>query len=347
MNAIDKAQPPILDVRDLEVHFRTREGLVRAVNRVSFSLRRGETLGLVGESGSGKSVTSLALMGLVPNPPGVIAGGSVMFDGVDLLKLPKKRMRNIRGNRMAMIFQDPMTSLNPTLTIGRQLTEVVRHHKGLNRHAAQERAIELLDLVGIPSPARRLGDYPHHLSGGMRQRVMIAIGLACDPEVLIADESTTALDVTIQADILGLFASIRERLGTALILITHDMGVVAGVADRVAVMYGGRIVEQAPVHELFARPRMPYTMGLLRSIPRLDEAEGHRLTPIRGTPPNLARLGEACAFAPRCDFFAAGVCDRVVPPLRPVAPEHRAACLFDVTLDTTVGAMRPAEGGAP
>jgi oligopeptide transport system ATP-binding protein len=325
---------PLLDVRNLETHFKTQDGVVKAVNNVSFHVDRGETLGIVGESGSGKSVTSLSVMRLIPNPPGKIVGGQIMFDGADLLDKTDEEMRRIRGNRIAMIFQDPMTSLNPVLTIGRQITESLELHMNLSSTESRNRAAELLGMVGIPSAKKRLDDYPHQFSGGMRQRVMIAMALSCNPELLIADEPTTALDVTIQAQILELIGRLQRELGTAVIMITHDLGVVAGMADRVMVMYAGRVVEEGPTDEIFARPRMPYTIGLLRSIPRLDEDEKRKLTPIRGLPPDLIALPQICPFSPRCDYFVAGKCDQQTPPLRDVGPDHRAACLFDITIDT-------------
>lgn len=325
---------PLLVVKNLETQFKTQDGIVRAVSNVSFHVDRGETLGIVGESGSGKSVTSLSIMRLIPNPPGKIVGGQIIFDGENLLDYTEEEMRHIRGNRIAMIFQDPMTSLNPVLTIGRQITESLELHMKLTAREARNRAIELLEMVGIPGAARRLDDYPHQFSGGMRQRVMIAMALSCNPELLIADEPTTALDVTIQAQILELIQRLQHELGTAVIIITHDLGVVAGMADRVIVMYAGRIVEEGPTEEIFARPRMPYTIGLLRSIPRLDEEEGRKLTPIRGLPPDLINLPQICPFSPRCDYFIPGKCDQQVPPLREVAPGHKAACLFDITLET-------------
>ena len=333
--------PPLLEVRNLKVQFKTQDGVVNAVNDVSFHLDRGETLGIVGESGSGKSVTSLAVMRLIPNPPGKIVGGTIQFDGENLLDYSEEEMRHVRGNRIAMIFQDPMTSLNPVLTIGRQITESLELHMKLTGNEARKRAVELLSMVGIPSASRRLDDYPHQFSGGMRQRVMIAMGLSCNPELLIADEPTTALDVTIQAQILDLINRLKNETGTAVILITHDLGVVAGMADRVIVMYAGGIVEEGPTTEIFASPRMPYTIGLLRSLPRLDEQEDRRLTPIRGLPPDLINLPPVCPFSPRCDYFVAGKCDAQVPPLRPVGPDHRAACLFDITLDTPIPEQIP------
>jgi len=327
---------PLLEVRNLETQFKTQDGLVKAVNNVSFHVERGETLGIVGESGSGKSVTSLSLMRLIPSPPGKIAGGEIIFDGENLLDLSEEEMRHIRGNRIAMIFQDPMTSLNPVLTVGRQITESLELHMKMSGAEARKRAIDLLGMVGIPSAAGRLEDYPHQFSGGMRQRVVIAMALSCNPELLIADEPTTALDVTIQAQILELINRLKNELGTAVIIITHDLGVVAGMSDRVNVMYAGRIVEEGNTAEIFSNPRMPYTIGLLRSLPRLDEREGRRLTPIRGLPPDLINLPQVCPFSPRCDYFVAGKCDQMVPPLRPVGPDHRAACLFDITLETPI-----------
>jgi oligopeptide transport system ATP-binding protein len=326
----------LLEVRNLETHFKTQDGLVKAVNNVSFHVDRGETLGIVGESGSGKSVTSLSIMRLIPSPPGKIVGGELIFDGENLLDLSEEEMRHVRGNRIAMIFQDPMTSLNPVLTIGRQITESLELHMKMSGAEARKRAIDLLSMVGIPSPGGRLDDYPHQFSGGMRQRVMIAMALSCNPELLIADEPTTALDVTIQAQILELINRLKNELGTAVIIITHDLGVVAGMADRVNVMYAGGVVEEGATAEIFGNPRMPYTIGLLRSIPRLDEGEGRKLTPIRGLPPDLINLPQVCPFSPRCDYFVAGKCDQTVPPLRPVGPDHRAACLFDITLETPI-----------
>ncbi|NJN14830.1 MAG: ABC transporter ATP-binding protein [Oscillochloris sp.] len=326
---------PLLEVRDLETHFHTQDGVVKAVNRVSFHVNRGETLGIVGESGCGKSVTSLSIMRLIPTPPGKIAGGQILFDGEDLTKVSEEEMRHIRGNRIAMIFQDPMTSLNPVLTVGRQITESLELHLKLTKKEAENRAAELLDMVGIPSAGKRLDNYPHQFSGGMRQRVMIAMALSCNPELLIADEPTTALDVTIQAQILELINRLREELDTAVIMITHDLGVVAGMTDRVTVMYAGGVVEEGPTKEIFANPRMPYTIGLLRSIPRLDEDYGRKLTPIRGLPPSLVDLPAICPFSPRCDYVQE-TCLTRVPDLRSVAPDHRAACLFDITLDTPI-----------
>jgi oligopeptide transport system ATP-binding protein len=319
----------LLEVSDLSVHFDTEDGTLIAVDGVSFSVDPGETLGIVGESGSGKSVTSLAVMRLIKIPPGRIAGGSIRFAGQDLLAASDDEMRRLRGKDVAMIFQDPMTSLNPVLTIGRQITEALELHLGMAPHAARRRAVELLTMVGIPSPERRIDDYPHQFSGGMRQRAMIAMAVSCNPKLLIADEPTTALDVTIQAQILELIDRLRSELGMAVIIITHDLGVVAGMADRVFVMYAGRVVESGPTEAIFADPRMPYTIGLLRSIPRLDDPYDRQLSPIPGTPAEPGRARQACAFAPRCAYVQ-DVCRKRVPPLREIARARRAACLFDV-----------------
>jgi oligopeptide transport system ATP-binding protein len=316
---------PLLSVRDLEVHFRTDDGLVRAVDGVSFQLRKGETLGIVGESGSGKSVTCNALMRLVPTPPGRIAGGQVTFDGRSLLEASPREMRRIRGNEISMIFQDPMTSLNPFLKVSRQLTEVLELHRGMTSKAARTKALDMLEQVGIPDAARRFDQYPHQFSGGMRQRVMIAMALLCQPKLLIADEPTTALDVTIQAQILELIKGLRERVGTSVLLITHDLGVVAGMADEILVMYAGKVAEFSDARGLFRRPAHPYTEGLLRSIPRLDAREGDRLVPIRGLPPIVSKLPPGCPFRPRCDF-AVDACGQVYPARRAFGEGHFAHC---------------------
>ncbi|MCE9554804.1 MAG: ABC transporter ATP-binding protein [Planctomycetes bacterium] len=320
----------LLTVEDLKVQFKTDDGVVKAVDGVSYSIGPGETLGLVGESGSGKSVSNLALLGLVPQPPGRIAGGTAHYCGADLLKMAPRQLNSIRGRRIAMIFQDPMTSLNPFLSVADQLTEVTVRHLGHTRKQAIDHAVEMLERVGIPSAARRIFDYPHQFSGGMRQRVMIAMALSCKPDLLIADEPTTALDVTIQAQILDLMRNLQRDEGTAIILITHDMGVIASMAHRVHVMYAGRIVEEAKVDELFASPRHPYTLGLLKSIPRVDEPPGTRLLPIAGQPPDLAHLPPGCAFQPRCPY-AVERSQHEVPLLQSVAPGHRVACFVDVT----------------
>ncbi|WP_210483836.1 ABC transporter ATP-binding protein [Microvirga antarctica] len=317
---------PILTVSGLKVRFGNEQSGVRAVDDVSFTVGKGETLGVVGESGSGKSVTGLSLIRLI-SKPGRVVGGSIDFDGRDILAMSDSEIRDVRGREISMIFQDPMTSLNPVLTIGRQITEILEVQEGMRGGRAKARAIELLSLVGIPSPERRLGDYPHHFSGGMRQRVMIAIAVACKPRLLIADEPTTALDVTIQAQILDILKNLQREFGMALILITHDLGVVAGMADRIAVMYGGRIVEQGSTDCVFEEPRMPYTVGLLRSTPRLDRPDEDRLTPIRGLPAEPVGQANFCRFAPRCDI-AQQLCLREAPPLRQVRPDHMAACHF-------------------
>ncbi|MER3418199.1 MAG: peptide ABC transporter ATP-binding protein, partial [Chloroflexota bacterium] len=309
--------PPLLEVRDLVVRFRTADGTIHAVNGVSFELEAGERLGLVGESGCGKSVTNLALIRLLPKPAGRIEGGTVRFEGRDLLALREEEVRDIRGRDIAMIFQDPMTSLNPVLTIEEQLVETIVAHRPVGPDEARRRAIELLRMVGIPNPEGRLRNYPHQFSGGMRQRVMIAMALALEPKILIADEPTTALDVTIQAQVLELLGRLTQEHRTALILITHDLGVVAGMTDRVAVMYAGFIVEAATTAELFARPAHPYTVGLLHSIPRADERDGEELIPIEGRPPDMRELPVGCPFAPRC-AWRLGVCWEVNPSLEPV-----------------------------
>jgi peptide/nickel transport system ATP-binding protein len=314
---------PLLAVRDLQVRFTTERGEFRAVDGVSFAVAPGRTLGLVGESGCGKSVTALSIMGLVPQPPGHVAGGEVLFDGVDLLKLGAAQMRELRGDRLAMIFQEPMSSLNPAFTIGEQIAEALLRHRRVSKKEARARSIEALRQVRIPSPELRYDDYPHRLSGGMRQRAMIAMALACRPKLLICDEPTTALDVTIQAQILDLMRTLREETGTAIILITHDLGVIAQLADEVAVMYAGRVVERAPVERLFAEPQHPYTVGLLGSIPRLH-AEEERLAVIRGQVPDAAALPGGCRFRPRCPF-AIERC-REEPSLAGLAANHEAAC---------------------
>ena len=319
---------PVLEVSGLKTHFHTQDGTVHAVNGVSFDLHQGELLAVVGESGSGKSVTMMSLLRLIPMPPGEIVGGTAEFADKDLLQLPPEELRKVRGGQIGFIFQDPMTSLNPVLTIGRQITEPLHLHTDLDKNGAKERATELLDMVGIPDAKARLKAYPHELSGGMRQRVMIAIALACSPEIIIADEPTTALDVTIQAQIVGIVKDLRERLDTAVIWITHDLGVVAGLADRVLVMYGGRIVEEAPVRDLYATPLHPYTQGLLASLPRLDQ-KGQELISIPGQPPSMYAEPSACSFAPRCPH-AFDRCFSEVPDLVEVRPGHRSACFWDV-----------------
>jgi oligopeptide transport system ATP-binding protein len=316
---------PLLHVDDLHVHFQTDDGLVRAVNGVSFDLNAGQTLGIVGESGSGKSVTNLALLGLIPRPPGIIAGGRALYRGQDLLAMSVGQLSQIRGRRIAMIFQDPMTALNPFLTVGEQLTEVTRLHLKHSADAARQHAIEMLAKVGIPAPDRRIDDYPHQFSGGMRQRVMIAMALSCQPEVLIADEPTTALDVTIQAQMLELIKELQTTQGTAVILITHSLGVVASVCDRVLVMYAGKIVEEADVGALFERPQHPYTLGLMQSIPRWDTDTQGPLKAIVGQPPNMLRPPSGCEFHPRCPFVL-DKCRSECPPLAAAIHGGKKAC---------------------
>lgn len=320
---------PILQVEDLHVEFRTDEATVQAVSGVSFAVERGQTLGIVGESGSGKSVTNLAIMGLVPQPPGRVTKGQALYNGRDLLKLSTQELRSVRGHKIAMIFQDPMTALNPFLTVEEQLTEVTRLHLKHTRKQALAHAIEMLERVGIPGAAQRVHEYPHQFSGGMRQRVMIAMALSCQPDILIADEPTTALDVTIQAQILDLMRDLQQNTGTAIVLITHDLGVVANSCDQVSVMYAGKIVEQASAKALFAQPRHPYTLGLLNSMPRWDAPAGARLNVIEGQPPDLARLPSGCAFHPRCPYRFER-CPTEVPALYPRHDEGRYACFADV-----------------
>jgi peptide/nickel transport system ATP-binding protein len=325
------AVAPLFEVEGLQTYFDLRHGVVKAVDGMSFSLAPHETLAIVGESGCGKSITALSLMRLVPEPPGRIAAGSVKLAGVDLLRLSEEEMREVRGKDVAMIFQEPMTSLNPVLTIGDQIAEVLKLHERLSNAEAQEKAVAMLDLVRIPEPAERAGEYPHQLSGGMRQRAMIAMALACNPKVLIADEPTTALDVTIQAQILDIIQELQRKLGTAMILITHDLGVVAETAQRVIVMYAGRKVEEATVEELFAHPRHPYTRGLMASIPHLRPMQqqngevAERLQEIPGRVPALVGLPAGCTFAPRCRF-AIDVCRQAFPPFEQKRPQHWAAC---------------------
>jgi oligopeptide transport system ATP-binding protein len=291
----------ILQVKDLRTYFSTDEGVVKAVDGVSFDLRKGETLGIVGESGSGKSVTNLSVINMIPSPPGRITGGEILYHGRDLLRMSRDEIRQIRGNKISMIFQDPMTSLNPFLRISTQMVETIVLHQGLDKRTAKDKAIEMLRLAGIPAPEKRIDQFPHQFSGGMRQRVMIAMGLSCNPEILIADEPTSALDVTIQAQILDLMKDLTERLGTAVILITHSLGVVAGTCDTLCVMYAGRFVERGPTELIFDAPMHPYTQGLIRSVPRLDQGSDERLSSIRGQPPNVIDLPDCCPFYPRCD----------------------------------------------
>jgi peptide/nickel transport system ATP-binding protein len=319
----------LLEIRGLQTEFVTDDGVVRAVDGVDLAIDRGETLGVVGESGCGKTVTALSVLKLIPMPPGRIARGQILWRGRDLVPLRPQDMRDIRSKEIAIIFQEPMTSLNPVYTIGDQISEVIRLHEGVGRRAALDRAVDMLRLVHIPNPERRVRDYPHQFSGGMRQRVLIAMALSCSPALLIADEPTTALDVTIQAQILDLLAEIKSRLGMAIMLITHAMGVVAESAQRVAVMYAGRVVEEAPVEQLFARPSHPYTQGLIRSIPRIDATatRRRRLESIAGMVPSPLEPLSGCRFAPRCPFARAD-CIEAIPPLREVAPGHKVACVL-------------------
>jgi oligopeptide transport system ATP-binding protein len=315
----------ILQVKDLEISFNTYGGEVQAVRSVSFDLRRGETLAIVGESGSGKSVTAKSIMRLLPEANSIIKGGEAVFEGQNLLSLSEKQMQGIRGSKIAMVFQDPMTSLDPTMRVGRQITESLKKHLGMSGSRANERAVELLEMVGIPNAEDRVRQYPHQFSGGMRQRVVIAIALACDPQILIADEPTTALDVTIQAQILELLRDLQERIGTSVILITHDLGVVAQTAHRVAVMYAGKVVETGTVREIFYNPQMPYTWGLLSSIPLLTADRSQDLIPIPGSPPDMLDPPTGCPFTPRCPY-AMQICAEEMPDYTTFSPEHRAAC---------------------
>ena len=338
----------LLEVKNLKTQFFTQDGVVKAVDDVSFFVMPGETLGVVGESGSGKSMTGLSIMRLIPNPPGKIVNGEIIFSGDDVLKMSEEQVRKIRGNDIAMIFQDPMTSLNPVLTINRQISESLQLHMGMNKTQARNRAIELLGMVGIPEAHERVDQYPHQFSGGMRQRVMIAMALSCDPKLLIADEPTTALDVTIQAQILDLMRNLQNETGAGVLLITHSMGVVAGMADRVQVMYAGHVVETAETEEIFANPRMPYTVGLMQSIPRLDSARRDKLRPIRGLPPDLIDLPDMCPFVPRCNY-AREKCEQKNPPLLEVKPGHYAACWFweEVSKDDDPDEVARKHGHAP
>jgi oligopeptide/dipeptide ABC transporter ATP-binding protein len=321
----------LLQVKELRTHFYTLEGVVRAVDGVSFDVRKGETVAVVGESGCGKSVSALSIMRLIPYPPGRIVGGEIWFNGRNLLALNNEEIRQVRGKEIAMVFQEPMTSLNPALTIGRQVTETLEVHLDMNASDAQGRAAELLRLVGISEPERRLTQYPHQFSGGMRQRVMIAMALSCNPKLILADEPTTALDVTIQAQILELMKELSHRFGAAMIIITHNLGVVARYADRVNVMYAGKVIEHGSAREVYYNPRHPYTLGLLRSVPRLDQPRKARLDPIDGQPPDLANLPPGCSFRPRCKF-AVEKCADEVPPLMEVGAEHLSACWEAETL---------------
>jgi oligopeptide/dipeptide ABC transporter ATP-binding protein len=320
----------LLDLRDLKTYFFTSDGVAKAVDGVSYQLHRGETLGVVGESGCGKSVTALSILRLVPDPPGRTVGGEIMFEGNNLLRLPRGEMRRIRGNEISMIFQEPMTSLNPVFTIGNQISEAIILHQGLSKRDALAKSIEMLQKVGIPAPERRVHEYPHQLSGGMRQRAMIAMALSCNPKILLADEPTTALDVTIQAQILDLMFGLKEQLGMAIILITHNLGVVAESARRVVVMYCGKVVEEGPVLEIFKQPQHPYTQGLLQSLPRLEEkasGQKQRLMEIPGIVPSPYNLPSGCKFHPRCPK-AQAICQEQEPPLEKVPGGHDSACFF-------------------
>ncbi len=323
--SIDAGEQPLLQVRNLKVQFITEQGIVKAVNDISFDVRRSETLGFVGESGCGKSITMLSILRLIECPPGRISGGAIVFDGMDLFKTSSDEMRRLRGDKIAMIFQDPMTSLNPVFTIGEQIMEAIHAHQDISKNDARQRAIDLLEMVGIPQPARAIDDYPHQFSGGMRQRAMIAMALSCEPSLLIADEPTTALDVTVQEQLLDLMSNLQKRLGMALIWITHDLGVVAGVADRINVMYAGKIIETGSACAIFDQPRHPYTSGLLNSIPRLDVAHRRELVAIKGAPPDLIHLPRGCAFAPRCRYVIQK-CREEIPSLAEVEPAHFSAC---------------------
>ena len=318
---------PLLEVINMSTQFHTQDGIVKAVDGVSYAVNRGETIALVGESGCGKTVSALSILRLIPDPPGKVVSGQILFDGQDILSLPKNQMEDIRGARIAMIFQEPLTSLDPVLTIGRQITEALERHLDMHGSIAMEEAIRLLKLVGIPQPDRRVKDYPHQFSGGMRQRAMIALAISCEPELIIADEPTTVVDVTIQAQILELIRGITERLNTALILITHNLGIVARYAHRVYVMYAGHIVENGSAVDIYHHPGHPYTRGLLGSVPRLDEPRKTRLQPIEGQPPDLISPPPGCAFEPRCTH-ATDACRQAFPPVMEVSPGHYVACLL-------------------
>ncbi len=321
----EKSAAPLLELKDLKTYFKTDDGIVRAVDGVSYTVRAGESVGVVGESGSGKSVTQISILGLIPSPPGFNAGGEILFEGEDLLKKSKSELRKLRGNKISMIWQDPMTSLNPFLKVSRQLIEPLQTHQGLSKEEARAKAIKMLEKVGIPAAKERFDQYPHQFSGGMRQRVMIAMALLCEPKLLIADEPTTALDVTIQAQILELMKELREDTGAGMILITHDLGVVAGMADRIIVMYAGRVVEEAASKELFAAPSHPYTVGLLKSVPRLDRGRSERLIPIEGRPPDTSKDIPGCGFAPRCPW-ATDECTKEFPSRKKMSDDHYVHC---------------------
>ena len=332
---------PLLRLKDLRTYFYTEGGVVKAVDGVSYDIFPGEILGLVGESGCGKTVSALSILQLIPNPPGKVVNGEILFEGIDLLKMGSEGIRSIRGNKISMIFQEPMTSLNPVLTIGQQLSETLMLHLRMDKGQAARRSAELLEMVGIPGATNRLRDYPHQFSGGMRQRVMIAMALSCNPKLVLADEPTTALDVTIQAQILELMTTLAKETGTALIFITHNLGIVARYAHRVNVMYGGKIIESATAMELYKRPLHPYTLGLLRSVPRLDQARRTRLDHIEGSPPDMAHMPPGCSFEPRCRF-AVDHCRAAPPPLVEVSSDHYSACWESQRLRTETVAPAPA-----
>jgi oligopeptide transport system ATP-binding protein len=334
----------LLEVRDLHVSFKTYNGEVQAVRGVNFHVNKGETVAIVGESGCGKSVTSQTIMRLIPTPPAMIKAGEIIFEGKDLTKLPEKQLEKIRGAEIAMIFQDPMTSLNPTMTIGKQIMEGLMKHQKMSKSQAREKAIEMLSLVGIPSPESRIDQYPHQFSGGMRQRAMIAIALACAPKVLIADEPTTALDVTIQAQIIDLMKDLQEKINTSIILITHDLGVVADIADRVVVMYAGKVVESGALDEIFYNPRHPYTWGLMASMPRLNQSRDQELLPIPGSPPDLISPPKGCPFAARCKY-AMKICTEQMPETTQVSPTHQVACWLEHPMAPKVEPPAAAVGG--
>jgi len=320
----------VLEVKDLKTYFYTKEGVVKAVDGLSYHVKKGECVGLVGESACGKSVSAMSILRLIPYPPGIIEGGEILFKGEDLLQASEERMRDIRGNRIAMVFQEPTTSLNPVLTAGRQISESLELHREMDKKTAQTESVKLLQLVGIPDPERRIKDHPHQFSGGMQQRIMIAMALSCDPELLIADEPTTSLDVTVQAQLLEIIANLRSEYGTAVIIITHNMGVVARYVDRVNVMYAGNLVETAPTDTIYAEPKHPYTLGLLASVPRLDSPRKETPRVIKGLPPNLAQLPKGCPFSPRCDY-AMDRCREERPTLEEVGMDHFRSCFYDAS----------------
>lgn len=320
----------VLEVKDLKTYFYTKEGVVKAVDGLSYHVNKGECVGLVGESACGKSVSAMSILRLIPYPPGIIEGGEILFKGEDLLQASEERMRDIRGNRIAMVFQEPTTSLNPVLTVGRQISESLELHREMDKKTAQAESVKLLQLVGIPDPERRIKDHPHQFSGGMQQRIMIAMALSCDPELLIADEPTTSLDVTVQAQLLEIIANLRSEYGTAVIIITHNLGVVARYVDRVNVMYAGNLVETAPTDTIYAEPKHPYTLGLLASVPRLDSPRKETPRVIKGLPPNLAQLPKGCPFSPRCDY-AMDRCREERPALEEVGMDHFRSCFYDAS----------------